>query len=158
VTGERSSLFITSVNAFNHRVMGEGEVYLCNVDPRVRPLFYCVQCRRRRKNPAYNLDCTQVIHARNGFKSRLPGQTRGLKSLPTRAIVQAHRLSPCASPGDSTYCAGASTRCLMRRSPHPLPDNMPYNSDFPRNPQANRAVQAPPITYRIVDRRAESQT
>ena len=42
---------------------------LCNIDPRVRPLVYCVQYRSWRKSPAYNLHCTQVFHARNGFKA-----------------------------------------------------------------------------------------
>ena len=42
-----------------------------HVDPRVRPLGYCVQYRRWRKSPAYNLHCTQVFHAIAGVQNRL---------------------------------------------------------------------------------------
>ena len=47
------------------RLIGEVRSILCNADPRVRPLVYCVQYRRSRKTPAYNLYCTQVFHARD---------------------------------------------------------------------------------------------
>jgi hypothetical protein len=42
VTGERSSRFIASLKACGHCVIGEVSCILCNIDPCVRPLLYCV--------------------------------------------------------------------------------------------------------------------
>jgi len=38
--------------------------------PALDPLFIAYNTGAGGRNPAYNLDCTQVFHARNSFKSR----------------------------------------------------------------------------------------